>query len=105
LLSFLCPKCIANHFYRHRRIHEQQQNGESIDNFSEEDMENEHDHLISLEEEQSPEQEHALLDMTSNGPVLDMGPAMSMNTGTHMNGASMNGTSMAPPQMIAAHHY
>jgi transcription factor STE12 len=111
---------------RHRRIHEQQQNGEAIDAFSDEELEADADHLVSLEEE-SPESEHAFLTgaglmsgggggghhshhnslsgvnmnmMQHHGGVgLEMGPAMAAG------GAGMNGTSMGPPQMVAAQNF
>lgn len=92
---------------RHRRIHEQQQNGESVENFSEEDLEGEQDlhGLGALEEEESPETEnvylngamhaaahmhhHMPISVTSSGSLSDGlvavsggSPAMSMNTGT-----------------------
>jgi transcription factor STE12 len=112
--SAQCPKLSrstanAGTFYRHRRTHEQQQNGEPIDSFSEEDLDNDADQLVSLEEE-SPEPGAEQAYFTSamghgHSNSLDLGPAMgSMNTGTPVN-AAMNGTSMAPPQMIAAHNY
>ena len=73
----------------------------------ENENENDHDHLISLEEE-SPESEHAYLSTGLGGvsqAIPDMSPALSMNTGTPVNGPSMNGTNMGPPQMIIAQNY
>jgi len=91
---------------RHRRTHEQQQNGEPIGDFSEEDLDNDVDPLASLEEE-SPISEHAYLASSMGMPtsMSDMSPAMTMNTGTPVNGPTMNGTSMGPPQMISAQNY
>lgn len=94
---------ILTYSIRHRRTHEQQQNGEPV-SFSEEDLENEEDQLVALEEE-SPESEHAYLNMptsTSDMPT----PLTSMSTGTaNMNGAAMNGTNIGAPHMIVAQHY
>jgi transcription factor STE12 len=88
---------------RHRRTHEQQQNGEPV-SFSEEDLENEEDQLVALEEE-SPESEHAYLNMPTSTSDIPT-PMTSMSTGTNnMNGATMNGTSIGTPHMIAAHNY
>lgn len=111
--------------HRHRRIHEQQQNGEAIDAFSDEELENDQDHLVSLEEE-SPESEHAFLTnaaglmsggsgghhshhnslsgvgmnmMQHHGGLVEMSPAMAAG------GPGMNGTSMGPPQMVAAQNF
>lgn len=115
---------IANHFVRHKRTHEQQQNGEPIVDFSEEDFENDEHNIGELDQE-SPESEHAYLsgpmsiptslsDLHTHSPLghthSPMGhthsPMGSMSTGTnHMNGPSMNGTSMGPPQMVSAHNY
>ncbi|KAF2669218.1 STE-domain-containing protein [Microthyrium microscopicum] len=105
----LCGKAFSrsDNLAQHRRTHEQQQNGEPIDNFSEDELDNEVDALAALEEE-SPESEHAYLASgmgLPNGSMPDMSPAMTMNTGTPVNGPSMNGTSMGPPQMIAAQNY
>jgi transcription factor STE12 len=102
----LCGKAFSrsDNLAQHRRTHEQQQNGEPIDNFSEEDLDNDIDPLASLEEE-SPISEHTYL-ATSMGSMSDMSPAMAtMNTGTPVNGPSMNGTSMGPPQMVSAQNY
>jgi len=89
--------------HRHRRTHEQQQNGEPV-NFSEEDLENDEDQLVALEEE-SPESEHAFLNMPSTSSDMHT-PMTAMSTGTsNMNGASMNGTTIGAPQMVAAHNY
>lgn len=88
---------------RHRRTHEQQQNGEQV-SFSEEDLENEEDQLVALEEE-SPESEHAYLNMPTSTSDIPT-PMTSMSTGTNnMNGATMNGTTIGTPHMIAAHNY
>jgi len=93
----LCGKAFSrsDNLAQHRRIHEQQQNGETVENFSEEDLENEHEHLGSLEEE-SPESEHAYINVNGStgqhipvsnasvtlSEVISMSPAMaSMNTG------------------------
>jgi len=107
----LCGKAFSrsDNLAQHRRIHEQQQNGEAIDNFSDEDLENDNDNdpLVSLEEE-SPESEHAYLSAGLGGvsnTMQEMSPALSMNTGTPVNGPSMNGTSMGPPQMVTAQNY
>jgi transcription factor STE12 len=115
----LCGKAFSrsDNLAQHRRTHEQSQNGEAIDNFSEEDLENELDNLGALEEE-SPESEHAYLSagmgMPNNssaelspGMTMNSSPGMTMNTATPFNGPMMNGTSMSmgPPQMIAAHNY
>ena len=95
----------ANRTLRHRRTHEQQQNGEVVDSFSEEDLDNEDHHLVSVEEE-SPESEHAYLsNMPATTADLTAAAMTSMSTGGNVNGASMNGTSMAPPQMLIAHNY
>jgi transcription factor STE12 len=95
--------------YRHRRTHEQQQNGETIIDVSEEDMDGGDgvdDGLLALDEE-SPVSDHAYL--TNSGlssSMPHMSPAMStMNTGTPVNTAAMNGTSMGPPQMVSAQNY
>jgi len=108
----LCGKAFSrsDNLAQHRRIHEQQQNGESIENFSEEDLENDGDGLVALEEE-SPESEHAFLATGLGGlgnstvSLHDMSPVMNLNTGNSVNGPSMNGTSMGPPQMIAAQNF
>jgi transcription factor STE12 len=93
---------------RHKRTHEQQQNGEPIvDSFSEEDFDVDDQHIVDLEQE-SPESEHAYLAGSMSIPTTisemqSMGP---MSTGTNnMNGPQFNGTSMGPPQMVAAHNY
>jgi hypothetical protein len=103
---------------RHRRIHEQQQNGESVDNFSEEDLENDHDHLGSLEEE-SPEAEHAYLHVhghavsnagmhhgiPASSDMVTMSPAMaSMNTGGAVHDHGPMGGTMAPPMMVGQNY-
>jgi transcription factor STE12 len=70
-------------------------------------MDNDLDQLASLEEE-SPISEHAYLASGMGMPVSsmsDMSPAMAMSTGTPVNGASMNGTSMGPPQMVSTQNY
>ena len=88
---------------RHRRTHEQQQNGEPV-SFSEEDLENEEDQLVALEEE-SPESEHAYLNMPTSTSDIPT-PMTAMSTGTaNMNGATMNGTNIGTPHMIVAQHY
>jgi hypothetical protein len=93
--------------FRHKRTHEQQQNGEPIvDNFSEEDLEGEDGHIIDLEHElhDSPESDHAYLNLNIPNTIPENYPPTSMSTGTStMNGANMNGTSITP--MISAHHY
>jgi transcription factor STE12 len=107
----LCGKAFSrsDNLAQHRRTHEQSQNGEAIDNFSEEDLDNDLDNLGALEEE-SPESEHAYLSvgmgMATNSSA-ELSPGMTMNTGNSFNGPMMNGTSMSmgPPQMIAAHNY
>jgi hypothetical protein len=63
--------------------------------------------LLALDEE-SPVSDHAYL--TNSGMSASMphmhSPAMStMNTGTPVNTAAMNGTSMGPPQMVSAQNY
>jgi hypothetical protein len=70
---------------RHRRIHEQQQNGESIENFSEEDLEEGQDQLGSLEEE-SPQSEHAYIN--GNGQSQQMQPPQQSH---HAHHGSLNG--------------
>ncbi|KAF2422069.1 STE-domain-containing protein [Tothia fuscella] len=108
----LCNKAFSrsDNLAQHKRTHEQQQNGEPvIDNFSEEDFENDEHNIIDLEQD-SPESEHAYLAgpmMTTSLSAESMHTPMgSMSTGgNHMNGATMNGTSMGPPQMVAAHNY
>jgi transcription factor STE12 len=122
----LFHRALPNVKRRHRRIHEQQQNGEAIDAFSDEELEADQDHLVSLEEE-SPESEHAFLTgaaglmsgggggghhshhnslsgvnmnmMQHHGGLVEMSPAMAAG------GAGMNGTSMGPPQMVAAQNF
>jgi len=111
----LCNKAFSrsDNLAQHKRTHEQQQNGEPIvDSFSEEDFENDEQNIIDLDQE-SPESEHAYLaggmgiptslhEMQS-GMQTPMGP---MSTGTNnMNGPQFNGTSMGPPQMVAAQNY
>jgi hypothetical protein len=126
---------LTQHFPRHRRIHEQQQNGEAIDGFSDEELEADADHLVSLEEE-SPESEHAYL--TGAASLINGGGGgghhshhgslnginMNMNVMHHgvgvggggvslvemspamaAGGPGMNGTSMGPPQMVAAQNF
>jgi transcription factor STE12 len=91
---------MANIISRHRRTHEQQQNGEPV-SFSEEEVENDEDQLGALEEE-SPESEHAFLNLPSTASDMPT-PMTSMSTGTsNMNGASMNGTTIGTPQMVHA---
>lgn len=109
----LCGKAFSrsDNLAQHRRTHEQGQNGELLDSFSEEDLENELDTLGSLEEE-SPESEHAYLSVgmgMSHASQSELSPGMTMtlsNTPSYL-GPMMNGTSMSmgPPQMIAAHNY
>jgi transcription factor STE12 len=89
--------------FRHKRTHEQQQNGEPIiDDFNEEDLEGEDGQLIDLEHE-SPESDHAYLTMNIPSTIPEHYTPTSMSTGTHMNGSSMNGTHITP--MLSAHHY
>ena len=103
----------TNRRLRHKRTHEQQQNGEPIiDSFSEEDFENDEHNIVDLEQD-SPESEHSYLPggmsipttlhEMHQGGMQTMGP---MSTGTgNMGGPQFNGTSMGPPQMVAAHNY
>ncbi|KAF2404708.1 STE-domain-containing protein [Trichodelitschia bisporula] len=131
----LCSKAFSrsDNLAQHKRTHEQQQNGEQV-NFSEEDFENEDDHIPALDETSPGSEEHSYLgngmppstsDLSAslnslsggnmsehpylhgNNSTPDMSTGMgSMNTGTsNMNGPSMNGTSMGPPPMVAAHNY
>lgn len=92
---------------RHRRTHEQQQNGEPVS--FEDDMENEGEGLESLEESPSPE--HAYLSTGNHLSISHTTPTMSHNALANMpsmhthNG--MNGTmSMGQPQhLLAAHNF
>jgi len=109
---YVCPLCgkafsRSDNLAQHRRTHEQQQNGEPIEDISENELENGEDGLLALDEE-SPISEHAYLahsGLSQNPSLADMSPAMSMNTGTPVHAAHMNGTSMGPPQMVAAQNY
>jgi len=79
-------------FFRHRRTHEPQPNGEVIEDVSEgEDLDGGDAQLGSLEEEESPETDHAYLATT-----------MSMNQGVPDMGGM---TSMPSQQLISAHGY
>ncbi|KAE9983668.1 hypothetical protein BLS_009661 [Venturia inaequalis] len=111
----LCNKAFSrsDNLAQHKRTHEQQQNGEPIiDSFSEEDFENDEHNLVELDQD-SPESEHAYLPSGMNIPTTmhemhqgGMQTMGSMSTGTNnMNGPQFNGTSMGPPQMVAAHNY
>jgi hypothetical protein len=109
----------ANMAPRHRRTHEQNQNGEPIANISEDDAEevdfnvDEDAGLGSLEEE-SPGSEHAYLTSsqaqgltlptttpTLTSPTLNLDAPSSMSAGFGGHG----GLSMGQGQMIAANHY
>src|ERR1700744_5949417 len=76
---------------RHRRIHEQQQNGEAIDAFSDEELEADQDHLVSLEEE-SPESEHAFL--TGAAGLMSGGGGPGSGGGHHSHHNSLSGVGM-----------
>jgi hypothetical protein len=105
---------------RHRRIHEQQQNGESVENFSEEDLEGEADlsQLGALEEEgessEQEQQQHVYLNgmhaahmahhMPTTGGGLGEG-LVAVSNGSS-SALSMNmGTPMGENGSIGGHHH
>ncbi|OCK84788.1 STE-domain-containing protein [Lepidopterella palustris CBS 459.81] len=98
---YVCPLCNkafsrSDNLAQHRRTHEPRQDGEPpLPNFSDEDLENDEDHLGSLEEE-SPDSGNDYLTSSLNIPasISDIPGPLSM------------GTSMGPPQqLISAQNY
>jgi transcription factor STE12 len=97
---YVCPLCNkafsrSDNLAQHRRTHEPRQDGEPLAGFSDEDLENDDDHLGSLEEE-SPDSGNDYLTSSLNIPssISDIPGPLNM------------GASMGPPQqLISAHNY
>ena len=128
----LCSKAFSrsDNLAQHRRTHEQQQNEDGTINeeplegdFSEEDFVNlgsdPATDLVSLVDDDniSPtsasDDHHSLPSAVSQthshwdsfAATTPLQTPMGMSTGGNVHGPSMNGTTMAPPQMVAAHNY